>query len=678
MSSDERSTKKRKLSPDYTKIQEDYRSSPSPAITIKTFHHFPHLSLELQLMIWEAFMSDYEDNPGVVWQLVWAVDESAPTDLSRRVPNRHLNVRPYIYIANLAAKNRLLEVRCNPLLKVCRESRRLAFRGHRYASVPVLHANVNIIVRPREDVFSVISTSIVKLIAAWEQKHGRLMEINLTEDMGFVKRVLMSHEDVGTVMLENALPWDHNDNGNGILSWYIVHDHLRTVERIFVHQQDYYVSNQHCFPASGRRFWPTPGYEASYRRENPDEFTEMVKHIEASLVHRADPRINLGGLPRKAMTIDHKKALEVLQDSLTLKWDLADGVMTVYPIEVRMVTERDYYLLAAAQDDYWVSWELWCRFQDRVVQPRREFTYSSVAGNNTPKRIPGLLLRSPQDRYNRLLRIRATCHREMRRTTLWYLPPTFTLPTGTSTMNKPRHFVESKRPSKTNHDGFRSPLIHNYRYSFHLGHRDHSSYRRKLRPFTFWPLSPTTRSSTNTGDKPATDGNGANRTSTVEDPCKPTRAWNYHGDATRNPFKQIFRDTAGVCRKRRDRARQISDDPDTMSDTDRFRDHRIWQNPEDSDESEGSEFESDVSDSDLDGQTEDLSDTDWRTEEDNIPAGDMEGGSQSSIPAANANDKQKSIFGNVQDTDKRHSSGVPEPKHETDQTTNHSHDSRTG
>ncbi|KAK3317635.1 hypothetical protein B0T19DRAFT_446590 [Cercophora scortea] len=326
MSSDKRSPRKPKL------------SSKAPSISdmtmghTKTFHRFPDLALELQIIIWEEFMCDYKDNPGVVWQLVWGIDESAPTDLSRQDPNKHLNVRPYIRIDGFPAPedrleksyddSELLKVSSNPLLKVCRESRRVALHGHRYVSLPVLNAHINIIVRPREDVFWVVEPSIGSLIAEWEAEYGRLVEVTMTEDMGFVKQVLMSNNDVAAVMLENSVHWDYDDSGNGVPSWHISRDYLRTVERIFA---DQCVWNFWRAP-SGRRFWNSYSDYEDYRRSNPNSmmFRDMIDRITELLFMSTDPRIRSD---LHSMRMDREGAIAALGESQTLKWALADGAM---------------------------------------------------------------------------------------------------------------------------------------------------------------------------------------------------------------------------------------------------------------------------------------------------------------------------------------------------------------
>ncbi|KAK0710462.1 hypothetical protein B0T21DRAFT_271900, partial [Apiosordaria backusii] len=111
---------------------------------------FPTLPAEIRIEIWGHYMEAYKDNAAVVWRVVWGIDNSEERD--GRPKQEHLRIRPYIdFDFHTPSSIYLVEVDCCPLLKVNHEARDVALRGHRYASIPVLGRDINVIVRPSLD-----------------------------------------------------------------------------------------------------------------------------------------------------------------------------------------------------------------------------------------------------------------------------------------------------------------------------------------------------------------------------------------------------------------------------------------------------------------------------------------------------------------------------------------------
>ncbi|KAH7628124.1 hypothetical protein B0T09DRAFT_359418 [Sordaria sp. MPI-SDFR-AT-0083] len=131
-------------------------------------HLFSRLPYELRCLVWEQYLSDYQDNCGVLWDLKWGADDSPASRAAIRQrfgekhessSEGHIPLRPFIDLGcqhlDLLITSKFLEVNCNPLLKVNTEAQNVAMANDRFVSVPVWSRDINIIVRPALDLFRI-------------------------------------------------------------------------------------------------------------------------------------------------------------------------------------------------------------------------------------------------------------------------------------------------------------------------------------------------------------------------------------------------------------------------------------------------------------------------------------------------------------------------------------------
>ncbi|KAK0710463.1 hypothetical protein B0T21DRAFT_427680 [Apiosordaria backusii] len=247
------------------------------------FDIFPVLPAEIRIKIWSDYLKMYEDNAPVAWKLIWGVDDCGPKGTSKsmatpkpdpkgkakekfmeEVGNRHLRIRPYIALDPDYVQTHLVEYHCCPLLKVNHEAREQALRGSRYASVPVIERDINVIVK-RHDIFLPDEQSLFSLIRNWQKRNGPIVSITLAEDMSFAQRIIMNEDDVvykmcrqGNYTLSAIPPHLHvlgQDRMLFSLST-IAQTYLRNAHTIFVECRMCIQLHTDGLPFSGTRFLP--------------------------------------------------------------------------------------------------------------------------------------------------------------------------------------------------------------------------------------------------------------------------------------------------------------------------------------------------------------------------------------------------------------------------------------
>ncbi|KAK3347770.1 hypothetical protein B0H65DRAFT_155316 [Neurospora tetraspora] len=169
-------------------------------MTDHEFHLFSRLPCELRLLIWERYLSDYQDSCGVLWDLKWGVDDSPASRAAIRQrfgeeSEGHIPIRPFIDLGcqheDLVLTSKFFEVNCNPLLKVNIEARKAATANDRYVSVPVWSRDINIIVRPALDLFR-IEGALVELFL-WPDVAGDIPQPPRSLDDIVVKSLVLIH-----------------------------------------------------------------------------------------------------------------------------------------------------------------------------------------------------------------------------------------------------------------------------------------------------------------------------------------------------------------------------------------------------------------------------------------------------------------------------------------------------
>ncbi|KAK4204514.1 hypothetical protein QBC40DRAFT_292700 [Triangularia verruculosa] len=170
---------------------------------------FPQFALfppEIRIKIWQHYVAEYEDNLPVAWRIMWGIDEIRDTGKARQQGwEKHIRIRPFIYFDSQKAQKDLVEFNCCPLLKVNHEAREQALQSCRYASVPVMGQDIHVIVKAI-DIFFPDDMSLSRLVRNWEQRHGPLVSITLSDDMSFARRILVAEDDLA-VKLRSHQNW---------------------------------------------------------------------------------------------------------------------------------------------------------------------------------------------------------------------------------------------------------------------------------------------------------------------------------------------------------------------------------------------------------------------------------------------------------------------------------------
>lgn len=180
-------TAKDSKEPHTWKIPLPYRSShdekpqktPQHNICQTDFPQFVLFPPEIKNMVWKAFMEDYQENPSVIWPVIWLIKDKESDEpglvpfidlLTHRLNistngTRYLTSPRPISCVNRHSHRRnhtLRERPANPLLSACYSSRVIARQRYAIirAKVAIGQRSLSIITRPEHDVFYSVTTNI--------------------------------------------------------------------------------------------------------------------------------------------------------------------------------------------------------------------------------------------------------------------------------------------------------------------------------------------------------------------------------------------------------------------------------------------------------------------------------------------------------------------------------------